>query len=133
VPQSWGKTAARCTVVPLDDRSLKASAGWARRTGSGFYLGTLTRTSQTGKSLTRTGIRAKSAQLMVEKCPTCGSIKIYWNGILKHTYSLHSSSVHKMVYLRAVSFSSVHAGTLKIVVSSSGKPVIIDALGISRV
>jgi hypothetical protein len=133
VPQSWGRTAARCTVVPLDDRRLGASAGWVRRTGTGFYLGTFTRTKQFGKSLTRTGIHARSAQLMVEKCPTCGSIKIYWNGALKHTYSLHSAAVHKMVYLSAVSFSSVHTGTLKIVVSSSGKPVIIDALGISAV
>jgi hypothetical protein len=120
-------------VVPLDDRKLSASAGWGRGTGSGFFLGTFTRTKQLGRSLTRKNIHAKSAQLMVEKCPTCGSIKIYWNGSLRHSYSLHSSSVHKMVYLRAVSFASVHTGTLKIVVSSSGKPVIIDALGVSRV
>jgi hypothetical protein len=69
----------------------------------------------------------------VEKCPTCGSIKIYWNGSLKHTYSLHASRVLKKIYLSAVSFSSVQVGTLKIVVSSSGKPVIIDGLGISAV
>jgi hypothetical protein len=69
----------------------------------------------------------------VEKCPTCGSIKIYWNGSLKHTYSLHASRVLKKIYLSAVSFSSVRVGTLKIVVSSSGKQVIIDGLGISAV
>jgi ribosomal protein L32 len=133
VPESWGFTADRCAVVPLDDRALGASSGWSRRTGTGFFLDTFTRTTKLGKSLRRTGIHAKSAQIMVEKCPTCGSIKIYWNGVLKHTYNLHAGSVQKKVYLSAVSFSSVHVGTLKIVVSSSGKPVIIDGLGISAV
>jgi hypothetical protein len=133
VPNSWGFTADRCAVVPLDDRALGASSGWSRRTGSGFFLNTFTRTTQLGKSLRRTGIHAKSAQILVEKCPTCGSIKIYWNGVLKHTYNLHAGSVQKKVYLSAVSFSSVKVGTLKIVVSSSGKPVIIDGLGISAV
>ena len=129
----WGFGPERCAVVALDDRSLSASSGWSRLTGSGFFNNTYTKTTSLGKSLTRTGIHAKSAKIMVETCPTCGSIKIYWNGSLKHTYSLHAGSTHKKVYLTAVSFSTVHTGTLKIVVSSSGKPVVIDALAVSAV
>jgi hypothetical protein len=131
--RAWGFGPERCAAVPLDDRNLVVSSGWSRRTGSGFYLNTFSRATGLGRSITRTGIHAKSAMVMVEKCPTCGSIKIYWNGSLKHTYSLHASSTRKKVYLSAVSFSSVHTGTLRIVVSSSGKPVIIDALGVSAV
>jgi hypothetical protein len=131
--REWGFTAERCAVIPLDDRSLSASSGWSRLTGGGFFKGTFTRTTSFGKSLTRTGIHAKKIEVMVETCPTCGNIKIYWNGSLKHTYSLHAGSVHKMVYLIAASFSSIRAGTLKIVVSSSGKPVIIDALAVSAI
>jgi hypothetical protein len=129
----WGFGGERCAVVPLDDRSLTKSSGWSRLTGSGFYLNTYSRATGSGQALTRTGVHAKSAQVLVEKCPTCGSIKIYWNGSLKHTYSLKASRVLKKIYLSAVSFSSVQVGTLKIVVSSSGKPVIIDGLGISAV
>jgi len=71
---------------------------------------------------------------MVTKCPSCGKIKIYWNGTLKHTYNLHSSSTKKKVYLSAVSFSSVHVGTLKIVSSlTSGQKVVVDALAVSAV
>ncbi|HEY3209177.1 MAG TPA: hypothetical protein VGL18_05215 [Actinomycetota bacterium] len=131
--RGWGFGPERCAVVPLDDRALSASSGWSRLNGSGFFNNTYTKTTLSGKSLTKTGIHAKRAQIMVETCPTCGSIKIYWNGSLKHTYSLHAGSTHKKVYLAAVSFSSVHTGTLKIVVSSSGKPVIIDALAVSAV
>jgi hypothetical protein len=132
-PRAWGFGSERCAVVPLDDRNLLVTRGWSRLTGSGFFLGTFSRATASGAAISRTGVHAKGIQVMVEKCPTCGSIKIYWNGSLKHTYSLHASSVRKKVYLRAVSFSSVHTGTLKIVVSSSGKPVIIDALGVSAV
>ena len=132
--RSWGFGPERCAVVPLDDRSLAASSGWSRLTGSGYFNNTFTRTTLSGKSLTRTGIHAKSAQIMVTKCPSCGKIKIYWNGSLKHTYSLHSSSTRKKVYLSAVSFSSVHVGTLKIVSSlTSGQKVVIDGLGVSAV
>jgi hypothetical protein len=129
----WGFGPERCAVVPLDDRNLLVSGGWSRLTGSGFFLNTFTKSSTRGAAISRTGVHAKSAMVMVEKCPTCGSIKIYWNGSLKHTYSLYAGGVRKKVYLSAVSFSSVRTGTLKIVVSSSGKPVIIDALAISAV
>jgi hypothetical protein len=70
----------------------------------------------------------------VEKCPACGKIKIYWKGVLKHTYSLFAKGVRKKVFLSAVSLGSVQTGTLKIVVSSpTGKVVIIDALAVSAV
>ena len=129
----WGFGGERCAVVPLDDRNLTKSSGFSRLNGSGFFLNTYSKATGSGQFLTRTGAHVKSAQVMVEKCPTCGSIKIYWNGSLKHTYSLRASRVLKKIYLSAVSFSSVQVGTLKIVVSSSGKPVIIDGLGISAV
>jgi hypothetical protein len=128
----WGFTGERCAVVPLDDRALGGN-GWSRLTGKGFFLNTFSQTTQGGRRLTRSGINAKSVQVMVETCPTCGTIQIYWNNVLKHTYSLFASRTHRLVYLSAVSFGSPQSGTLKIVVSGSGKPVIIDALAISAV
>jgi len=132
-PRPWGFTAERCAVVPLDDRSLSASSGWSRLNGSGFFNNTYTRTTSFGKSLTRTGIRAKRLYVMVMKCPGCGSIRIFWNGSLKRTHSLNAGSTRKKVYLLAVSFGSVQTGTLRIVVNSSGKRVVIDALAVSAV
>jgi hypothetical protein len=129
----WGFTAERCAVVPLDDRSLSASSGWSRLKGSGFFNNTLTRTTRFGKSLTRRGVHAKQIYVMVMKCRGCGSIKVYWNGSLKRTLSLAAGSTRKKIYMHVVTFGSVQTGTLKIVVNSSGKPVAIDALGVSAV
>jgi hypothetical protein len=119
--------------VPLDDRYLSASSGWSRRTGGGYFRNTFTRSTTFGKSLTRTGIKAKRIQVLVQKCPTCGSIKVYWNGSLKRTLNLRASRVMKKVYLNVVTFGSVQTGTLRIVVNSSGRAVIIDAVGVSQV
>jgi hypothetical protein len=136
VPNSWGFTPTeRCAAVPLDDRDapLVFSSGWSRLNGSGFFLNTYTKATTKGKSVTVPGAMAKRIYVMVEKCPTCGSIKIYWNSVLQHSYSLFAGSVKKKVYLLAASFGSAQTGNLKIVVSSSGKPVIIDALAVSAV
>lgn len=132
-PRLWGFGGERCTVVPLDDRSLTRSAGWSWGTGGGFFKNTFSRATGLGKSLTRTGVKAKRIQVMVMKCPTCGSIRIYWKGVLRRSYNLRAGRVLKKVYLNVATFGSVETGTLKIVVSSSGKPVIIDAVGISLV
>ncbi len=132
-PRPWGFTAERCAVVPLDDRGLTPSSGWSRLNGSGFFNNTYTRTTSFGKFLTRTGVRAKQIYVMVMKCRGCGSIKLYWNGSLKRTYSLNAGSTRKKVYLHMITFGSVQTGTVKIVVNSSGKPVAIDALAVSAV
>jgi hypothetical protein len=129
----WGFSRERCTAVPLDDRSLAASGPWSRQNGRGFFLGTFSQSSTVGAVLFRGTIRARNIAVLVETCPTCGSIQIFWGSTLVRTYSLHSSSVRKMVFLRAVAFRPVRAGTLSIRVSSFGKPVIIDGLAISRV
>jgi hypothetical protein len=137
IPNSWGFTPAeRCAAVPIDDQDapMVYSSGWSHSQGkSGFFLLTYSKATIKAKSVTVTGAMAKRIYVMVEKCPTCGSIKIYWNGVLQHSYSLYAGSVKKKVYLLAASFGSVQTGNLKIVVSSSGKPVIIDALAVSAV
>jgi hypothetical protein len=129
----WGYSRERCTAVPVDDRGLAASGSWSRLTGTGFYLGTFSQSSSLGAVLSRTGIRARTIAVIVETCPTCGSIQIFWGTRLVRSYSLHSTSVRKLVFLTGVTFRAVHAGTLSIKVSSSGKPVVIDGLAISRV
>jgi len=77
-------------------------------------------------------VQAKVVSVIVETCPTCGAIQIFWGSRLIHTYSLHSASTRKQVFLVAVSFRRVNRGTVRIRVSSSGKPVIIDGLGVTR-
>jgi hypothetical protein len=127
----WGWSGERCTAVPLDDRALTASASWVRGTGSGFFDGTFSRSSTAGGKLEKTGIQARRISVLVEKCPTCGSLRAYWGTTLLGTWSLAASTMQKMVYLRVANFSSVRTGTLKLFVSSG--LVIVDGLAVSRV
>jgi hypothetical protein len=127
----WGWSGERCTAVPLDDRALTASASWVRGTGSGFFDGTFSRSSTAGGKLEKTDIQAKRISVLVEKCPTCGSLRAYWGTTLLGTWSLAASTTQKMVLLRVANFSSVRTGTLKLLVSSG--LVIVDGLAVSRV
>ena len=75
---------------------------------------------------------ARRVALVVSTCPTCGSVKVYWNGAYKKTISLRSSTTRNKVLVSALSFSSVRSGTLKLVVSSSSKRVLVDGVAINR-
>jgi surface antigen len=68
-----------CTARALDDRELSASAGWLRRTGSGFYAGTFTAAgaSRSGQSLSLSGVTADRLALVAEQCPGCGEVAVF--------------------------------------------------------
>ena len=122
----------RCTAVPLDDRSLVASAGWTRSTGTGYYLGTATGTAAKGATLTRTGVQARRISLVATRCITCGSVGIYWNGTLVKTISLKATSTLNRQVLTVADFGSTRNGTLTIRTLTTGR-VAIDGLGLSRI
>jgi hypothetical protein len=90
-------------------------------------------TTTYGARAVRTGIQAKKISLIVTKCATCGSIRVYWNGALIKSWSLTSATTLRKQVLNAASFSTVQSGTLTIVVTSAGKKVILEGLAVSRV
>lgn len=127
-----GWSAETCSAVPLDDRSLSRSASWTALTPVADYAGTALRSSTAGATLTRTGIVARRISLLVTTCPSCGSVRVYWQGALVRTISLASPTVVHRKVVSVVAFSSGRVGTLRIRVSTSGKPVFIDGVAISR-
>ncbi|MDQ3128675.1 MAG: fibronectin type III domain-containing protein [Chloroflexota bacterium] len=127
-----GWTSETCTAVPLDDRSLSRSGTWAAITHASDYAGTALRSFTSGATLTRTGVVARRISLLVTTCPGCGSVRVYWQGVLVRTISLSSPTVAHRKVVSVVAFSSGRVGTLRIRVSSAGKPVFIDAVAISR-
>ena len=120
-----------CTSIPLDDRALSAKGSWARRTGSGYYLGTYTQSSTLGAALVRTSVRGKRFSLVAATCPRCGTIAVYLGRMLVRRVSLYSSSFRKDVVFTLAAFSWTRAGTVTIRIVSSGRPVMIDGLGVS--
>jgi hypothetical protein len=127
---SW--SAETCTAVPLDDPKLSRSGGWTAITGTAYYRSTAVRASRTGSSVSRSGIEARRIALVVSTCPTCGSVKVYWNGTYKKTISLKSTTTRHKVVVSALSFSAVRTGTLKLVIASSSKRVLVDGVAVSR-
>ena len=118
----------RCTSLPVDDRGLTAVGRWARRTGIGYYLSTFTRSSTKGAVLKRS-IVAKRVALVVTKCPTCGTVKVFLGTQLLKKVALTATTTKKKQVVSVATFTTTRSGTLRIKVVSSGKPVTIDGLG----
>jgi hypothetical protein len=124
-------SAERCTALPLKNTSLTHSTGWSKRTGSGYYMQSYSLSSRQGASLTRTGVATKRVAVVVTKCATCGTLGVYWNGKLLKKLSLAASSTRKKHLITVAEFGSLRSGTVKLVVLSAGRTVIVEGLGIS--
>ena len=118
-----------CTAIPLDDRSLRRSAGWTALTGAKYFGSTALRSSTYGARLTRTGVYGTALALLATTCPTCGTVKVYLDGELLRKISLHSDTRVDRRLIRITDDDSL-AGTITIKVVTSGKPVVIDGLAV---
>ena len=125
-------SAPRCTAVPLDDRSLARSGRWALRTGAGFFENTYLQSSTKGAALTKTGVRAERLALVVTKCPTCGQIQPMWNGVALGPKINLASPTTKKKQLVLLNLPSLQTGTFKVKVTTTGKLVQFDGLGVYK-
>lgn len=107
-------SAPRCSAVALDDRSLTASAGWARSASSVFYRGTATVSSRSAVTLTRTGVQARRIYLVATRCRTCGTVGLYWNRTLIKKVSLYAPTTTRRSVIGITTFTGVRSGTLTI-------------------
>jgi subtilisin family serine protease len=126
---SW--SAERCTAAPLDDRGLSASGRWTRGTG-GYYLGTYSYSTQAGASLRRS-VAAKRIALVATKCSGCGTVDVFWGSTLLRRISLSALTTRRSQIIDVATFSSIRTGTLTIKVRTSGRKVIVEGAGVSRV
>ncbi|HJR44380.1 MAG TPA: GH25 family lysozyme [Actinomycetota bacterium] len=122
----------RCTVVALDDRSLRRSSGWKLGTGRRFYMGTFSKATRRNASLTGRGARVREISLVVQRCPNCGRVAVLFNGTRIGTVSLRARTIQNERILQVADLGRVRRGTLKIVVLSRGAPVKIDGLALVR-
>jgi hypothetical protein len=123
-------SAESCTALPLTNTSLTHSTGWSKRTGSGYYLKSYSVSSRQGASLTRRGVLTRRIAVVVTKCPTCGTLGVYWNGTLLKKLSLAASATRKKQLITVAGWASRRGGTVKLVVLSSGRPVLVEGLGL---
>jgi GH25 family lysozyme M1 (1,4-beta-N-acetylmuramidase) len=125
-------SAETCTALPVDDRTLTASGAWLRRTSGGYYRRTYSAAARAGAALLITGVQARRLALLATRCPTCGRVQVFWNGTLLKQLSLTAPALEKKELVPLGVFLSLQEGTIRIRVSSSGRPVRIDGLGVGR-
>jgi ELWxxDGT repeat protein len=124
-------SAQKCTSLPVDDPVL-GGAGWTRRSGQfGYYRTTYSQSSTQGATLALPGVQAKRLAMVATTCPSCGSVRVFQGTTLLKQVNLAAANVEHRV-IPIASFSTVHTGTVKIKIATTGKPVIIDGLGVAR-
>ena len=124
-------TTPSCTARPLDDRALSAGAGWARGTGSSYWNGTITTTSAHAATATRTGAELDRVGIVATRGPGMGTIAVYVGArqIGQISLAAASTTYQNLIPLPRFSYG---AATVAVKVVSSGRPVQLDGLAISR-
>lgn len=126
---SW--SSPRCTARALDDRLLTVSAHWSRSTGNLYWYQTVTTTRTAGATATRTGAQLDRIGLVATRGPGMGTVGMYVGTRLIGTINLASTTTQYQSLLTLPAFS-YRAGTVTVKVLSTGKPVHIDGLALSR-
>jgi hypothetical protein len=125
-------TPEQCAVVPLDDRSLARSSSFSAITGSGYYAATAVKATVKGATLSRSGVTsAKQLFLVATTCSTCGSVDVLIGTVKIASLSLVSSSTTNKRVL-TLPAGVARTGTITIRVTSSGRTVIVDGVGIKK-
>lgn len=127
-----GWSQERCTTVALDDRDLKASSGWAKRSGRGFYLRTFMKTKRKGARLVAKDVRVEQLNIVVQRCRGCGRVAVLFNGNRVGAAKLGARRTRNKRVIRIADFGRVRSGKVQIVVLSRGAPVKIDGLALYR-
>jgi hypothetical protein len=121
-----------CSVAPLDDRDLAGAAQWTRRSGSKFYRETLKLTRGADSSLIARDVRVRAIRVVVQRCPGCGRVAVFFNGNRVDTIDLHAGRTRNQRVVRSASFGRVRRGDISLVVISRDRPVKIDGLVLLR-
>lgn len=123
----------RCTAVPLNDTALEPRGSWDRRSGGGHYLGTFSVTKRRGDRLIREGVRARRLAIVVTKCRRCGRIAVFFKGSLLKRVNLGADRAVRRKVVPLATFPSVRRGKVTVLVTSAGKPVKVEGLGVGRI
>lgn len=114
----------RCVTTPLDDRSYTTKA--SRKTGSSYWLGTYSRSTNSGTTFTRSDTTASRIGVVATTCSTCGSLEVRLGGRKIGTLKLTSSTTKRRQVLWLPAFTRT-TGTLTLKTTSS-KQVNLDGV-----
>jgi hypothetical protein len=120
--------AVRDFAVPVDDAGLKSTGAWKRKHNGAAFLGTYSQAQAKGLALSYKLVDVRELALFVTMGKNYGAVKVYLDGALLKTVKTAGQAGSKLI--RVGHFPSSKSGVLKIV-TTTGKTVRIDALGVS--
>jgi hypothetical protein len=129
-PSAW--SGERCATVPMDERQMTASAGWTRQRAPGYFRQTGLLSTTRGASLVRAGLNAHRIRVVALTCPTCGRIRVLWNGRSVGVFDLVTRTTLHRHLLPEIVLPAVQAGSLEIRVVSARRPVVIDGVAVTQ-
>jgi hypothetical protein len=119
----------RCTARPLDDRALRRSSGWTTSSSRALYGNSSSVATRQGATMTLSGLRGGHLAVLATRCVGCGSLDVLVGNVKVATISLAARGTSYQA-LVALPPRALRASTIVLRVSSSGKRVEIDGLGV---
>lgn len=126
------ESAERCTAEPLHSYALTAKGTWAKKSKTGHYLNRYRMAKVKGATLLRSGVTVKRLAIVATRGRGMGSVTVYIGTTKLKTVRLAATTTRKRQVISIANFTKVRKGTIKIVVATSGKPVIIEGLAVSK-
>lgn len=127
---NWSK--ATCTAIPLSTQHLGYGSAWMLVQRSNLFAGDAIVATKKNARMTLAGVTTEKLSLVVSRCPSCGEIRVYWNGNLVRKVDLSSSKTAHRRVIALKSWPNAHSGKLVVKVVSAGKPVQIEGVALYR-
>jgi hypothetical protein len=122
-----------CTALPVDNVLFRHRGGWAKKSGSGYYLDTYSQTKRRGATLTLRAVSAKRLAIIVTKCPRCGSVDVFFRGKLVKRIRLRAQRMSKLRLVGLNVSGELQTGTVRVRAVSRNRIVRIEGFGVSAV
>jgi hypothetical protein len=119
-------------TVPVSSTKLRASKGWSKGGGSGYFMSTYSSTKKKGATLSAARAGTRAVALVVTRCRGCGTVTVSYGGKVLKKVSLAATGTRKRQLVPIASWGSAHGGRVTVKVVSSGKPVTVEGLGFSK-
>lgn len=125
-------SAHRCVTRHVDERSAFQRGTWAYVYSQALLGYDGLRSSQQGAALSSRLTTVRRVGVVASTCPSCGTVGVYVGGALVGKISLVSSTLaHRRLLVLPV--FSARSGAVSVRVLTTGRPVLLDGLLLSRV